>query len=716
MTYRLGLVAGLAGMLSAASFGAEAATRALVVGVSGYPNLQSSLHLVGPKNDSREFSNTIHRLGLPADGITVLADGISGLADGLSAKGPGTKEAILAELDRLAEESQPGDLVVFYFSGHGSQQPDRNGDEQGGNDEIFLPYDVGKYEDGSVKNALVDDELNERIVKILEKGADFFGVIDACHSATGFRAFDEDDARVRQVDPAELGVPAMEDSGNRAAFAAIEEAPRSAFRGRAAFFYAAQEIEVAREQKPKNGDTDEYFGVFTYNLLKRLSVSPNLTYRSLHQAVVDDIKRGNLMSSQTPELEGELLDEPFLRLSSAPQRRQWPIAVGRLQAGELAGVTAGTILALYDDPAAPDDMPVAHGVVVTAGATKSVVEPIPFPCLEFDEEGNCLTAPPEPDIVKKGRFARVIEPGIDFSLVLSEPIRLDANDGFDYTAAVAALRDAVGSEPLAPRVSLRSSGYDLAVGLVDGKLAFAPAAGLIDAAGPGTSPRLTLPDNPDAAKAAAVAAVSRMAKALALQRMGSASDLKGLGLTAKLRVQRSLDGVATDGACPDMAYGYEDAAPAGETPSFKPCDIIQISMINTGKKPMDVTVLLVGQDFSITPVWPVDGESNRIHLGESKTADILQVDPATATASEERLVFVAVPGVSKTHTAFDNLEQEGVRAFPAGDETPEAAAARDLLTASVARMKQTSAAQPPRLEEEMSIDVRPFFVRQGGDR
>ena len=151
----------------------------------------------------------------------------------------------------MPTRAAPGDLVVFYFSGHGSQQPDRNGDEQGGFDEVFLPYDVGKWGDNGIENALIDDELNARIERVLEKGADFFGVIDACHSATGFRDLDDLDVRQREVDPAELGVPDAAPVPRRFAFANENRSPG---RGRAAFFYAAQESEVALERTPKGGE------------------------------------------------------------------------------------------------------------------------------------------------------------------------------------------------------------------------------------------------------------------------------------------------------------------------------------------------------------------------------------------------------------------------------------------------------------------------------
>lgn len=708
MIGRLGLLVSIVVTLSAAVGQAEARTRALVVGASGYPNLAEKLRLTGPKNDTREFANTLARLGVAAGDVTVLADGVENLTDGISLKGPATKAAILHALDELADTSAAGDLVVFYFSGHGTQQPDRDGDEEGSFDEVFLPYDAGRWGDDGIENALVDDELNARIRRILDKGADFFGVIDACHSATGFRDVESDDVRAREVDPADLGVPQTAPAPKRFAFAAES---KSGSKGRATFFYAAQESEVALERTPKNGEAKESFGVFTYNLLKRLNETPGLTYRTLHQAVVDDIKRGNLMSSQTPELEGELLDEPVLRLTNAAPLRQWQTYSGKVLGGELHGLTRGTVVALYRDVADPADKALAYATVDSAGATRSTIKQIVYPCPATDADGNCTVAPDEAAF-KKGRFARIVEPGVDFSLALSEPVRLDPNDGQDYTAEISALRSAVASEGLSARVSLRSAGYDLAVALVDGKLAFAPEAGLIDRNGPGSSPRLTLPDNPEAARATVAQAITRMAKALALQRLAGAEVASPLGLETTVKRLASKPGALTDNECSQDGDQFEAPSAIGPKTAFGDCDILSVTMANTGKKPIDVTVLLVGADFSITTVWPVEGTDNRIQLGETKTAAILQMEPNPKSASEERLVFLAVPGVSKSHTTFDNLEQEGLRAVP-GMDTPDAAAAKDLLATGLGEMSRSTATQPVRLDEEMSVAVEPFAIVKG---
>ena len=705
MRLGLGLFAIAVSTLALTQVSVASQTRALVVGVSGYPNLAESLRLHGPRNDTREVARTIVDLGIDPVGVTVLADGVKDLPEGVTAPGPGTRDAILGALEALEADSQPGDLVFFYFSGHGSQQPDRDGDEQGGNDEIFLPYDVGSWSGTGVENAIVDDDFNLRIQRILDKGVDFFGMIDACNSATGFRAAPDAAAHSRQVPPELLGVP---DGGSRSGRGVRSpDKAASVSRGRAAFFYAAQETEEALELTPKGAEADEFYGVFTYNVLKRMRQSPNLTYRTLHQAVVNDIKRGSLMATQTPEVEGELLDEPVLRLGDAAPRRQWPIWSGKLQGGELDGLSRGAVVALFDDPAAPDDKALAYGRIETAGATKSVVLPAAWPC---GATGGADCAAADEAAFRKGRFARVVEPAFDFSLALSEPVRIDPNDGHDYAPALAAFRAAIVSDRLKARVSTRSDGYDVAVGLVDGKLAFSAAAGLVDPRGPGSSPRLTLPAAPVAAAAAVEDAVRRIPKALALQRLAAADSAAAAGLAPEIRIAKARPGTIRDGACPESPDDFLAAVPAGDAPQFDDCDVLSVVMKNVGKKSIDVTVLLIGPDFSITPVWPADGAANRIHLGEARTADLLQMEPDPSASTEERLIFIAVPGVGKSHTVFDDLGQEGLRAAPA-ELSPEAAALRDLLATGLDDFSRSAAPQPTRIEEEMTIAIKPFVVR-----
>jgi metacaspase-1 len=70
-----------------------------------------------------------------------------------------TKANILHRLEATIAAAEPGDVVVFYFSGHGSQIRDRDGDElTDGLDEIICPYDM----DWDRGTYIVDDELDDR--------------------------------------------------------------------------------------------------------------------------------------------------------------------------------------------------------------------------------------------------------------------------------------------------------------------------------------------------------------------------------------------------------------------------------------------------------------------------------------------------------------------------------------------------------------------------
>src|SRR4051812_100879 len=60
-------------------------------------------------------------------------------------------ENILGGLSAAAKELKDGDIFVFYYSGHGGQQPDMNGDETDGQDETLVAYD----------RQIIDDELDK---------------------------------------------------------------------------------------------------------------------------------------------------------------------------------------------------------------------------------------------------------------------------------------------------------------------------------------------------------------------------------------------------------------------------------------------------------------------------------------------------------------------------------------------------------------------------
>lgn len=87
-----------------------------------------------------------------------------------------TRGAVIAELDRLATLSKPGDLVVWTNSSHGGQLPDRSGDEADGLDETICLWD----------GEMVDDEIYKLLAKF-EAGVRVVVISDSCHSGTMVR-------------------------------------------------------------------------------------------------------------------------------------------------------------------------------------------------------------------------------------------------------------------------------------------------------------------------------------------------------------------------------------------------------------------------------------------------------------------------------------------------------------------------------------------------
>lgn len=81
--------------------------------------------------------------------------------------------AFRQSMEAFAEKTQPGDLFLLTYSGHGSRTEDQNGDEQDGWDENMCLYN-GRF---------VDDYLNELFCTFRE-GVRILMIADCCHGGT----------------------------------------------------------------------------------------------------------------------------------------------------------------------------------------------------------------------------------------------------------------------------------------------------------------------------------------------------------------------------------------------------------------------------------------------------------------------------------------------------------------------------------------------------
>jgi hypothetical protein len=88
-----------------------------------------------------------------------------------------THANILAGLKTLCTHAG-ATQVFFHYSGHGSYQRDRNGDESDGQDECICPLD---YEQSGF---IVDDDLYALLDANLAPSCRFTGIFDSCFSGT----------------------------------------------------------------------------------------------------------------------------------------------------------------------------------------------------------------------------------------------------------------------------------------------------------------------------------------------------------------------------------------------------------------------------------------------------------------------------------------------------------------------------------------------------
>lgn len=164
----------------------DRAMHALVVGIGHYPE-SSGWNAVNGDRDVDLVVRMLVRNGFSQKDITVLVNGQA------------TKAAIRDAFRGLLAVVAPGDVVYVHFSGHGQQVVDKDGDEEDGLDEAFVPVDAGrKYVKGVYEgeNHILDDELNLWLAELkgaVGRAGRVMFVMDACHSGDSTRGEEEDE-------------------------------------------------------------------------------------------------------------------------------------------------------------------------------------------------------------------------------------------------------------------------------------------------------------------------------------------------------------------------------------------------------------------------------------------------------------------------------------------------------------------------------------------
>ena len=588
-----------------------AANHALLIGAADYqnPNINK---LKGPPNDVTLMWRLLtEKRGFDPANITVLADGLkdkAGQPRFPKVDGEPKRDAIMKAFAALADKAKSGDLVMIFYSGHGTEQPvkDMSQDPERSNlDQVMLPIDTGDYDSKTktVQNGIVDDEIGAALDKIRDKNADVWVVIDACHAGSMTRGV-VDGMAVRGVEPSRLGIPPAP-ARPEAAKEQEQESwsfPSKSGRGSLVGFFAVDSSREAIERSfeefdaPMVGEgSNRRAGVFTYFLYRALSDSQHKIsrYQDLARLVVSEMRKSENPPSAMPSFDGDL-NRPFLAGGAAPPNPVWQVEIDgdkvAVPAGTLHGLAANTVLKLS---ASPDGPEWAKATVTNAEAIRSAA------LLEKPAGEKPATV-----------WASVAQPSVSFRLTVAEPPADELADPavrkfIDDTKA-AANRGAIEWVSSQAAAQLRLHVYD-------GRVWVLPADGeWIRKDLQEKDQRLTIyPLTPSVAITPESAANTVNQLPSILYRHARADNLvrvaqswndalanHGAGKNIRVTAERMVQPGSNNDPhrdCPKSPQNYGVASSFEEKniPPVFQCDVIKVTIKNTGQRDLDVNVSYV---------------------------------------------------------------------------------------------------------------------------
>lgn len=305
---------------------------AVLVGINDYKSSSIS-DLEGCVNDVESMKATlIGKFGFLEENITVLKDSAAT-----------HKNIINAIQQKLIDRAQPGDIVVFHYSGHGSQMNDvPNGDETDNMDETIVPYDSRQ---GGVFD-VTDDEMNGLLNKLSDKTKNITWILDSCHSGTGLKGTTA--GKERRI-PADDRTPpadppyALSQRGIGQGLNDIRMENVS---------YVLISGCLSKQSSFEHYANGAEHGALTYFLTQELNkANHGVTYRDIMDLVKDKVH--NTYPNQYPQLEGTLMDNYVFSDSSSIAQPYYLVSPGgsntvKVAAGNVHGLTVGSIFYVFN--------------------------------------------------------------------------------------------------------------------------------------------------------------------------------------------------------------------------------------------------------------------------------------------------------------------------------------------------------------------------------
>jgi len=632
--------------------------RALLIGCTKY-DFNPERSLKGSGNDVALVSDLL------VERFAFAPQNVRRLIEGLTAAERPTRANIVREIEALIREAKPRQQIVLYLAGHGSQQPDQNppdpnDPEPDGLDELFLPADIGPWNDKiqSIRNAIIDDEFRAWTGQILAKGAELLVIFDSCHSGSGLRGIG--DERLRRIEPEEL-IPAsvLEAARNRVAQSkaqspADEPALDPLEQGRWVALYAAAPHESTPEwDMPRKTPNARPHGLFTYTLCQSLRQSSVPSYLELIQRIRSQYMSYGLLAP-TPLIEGSDSDRGVLggtRRTPSFQLEQDTKRKWFVRAGQLHGLTEGAILAVREVNQTEDSAPLGHVLVTAAGLADSRVSP----CRYKDV--------PKRDDLPPGGLCRLVY--VEYGdLRLQVALDLDAIRDPNAKRQHTAIQELAAREnsPFSLVDDPNAAAWFISNGAVDAKpdsWVLSPRSTAVRSRGLAaavveSSVRLAIDADPIKLEET-LRRISRATNLIGLaSRLGNDDTPKSLNLKLEL-LYRS------------VGQGKELKAVSADRPTtFSAGGKLQFRLTNHSHEAADFTLLFVDSAFGIESIFPRQyGSDNRLPAGKS-----WETKPMTVTAEtlgREHVVLIAVPA-GKLPVNFAFLAQPNLAAAQAAGQ------------------------------------------------
>jgi len=514
---------------------------------------------------------------------------------------------LVTGLHELTSKAKPRDQVLLYFAGHGTRVPTLIPEVkgQGELDECLVPSDAG-----SGARLLRDIEIAAAVARIADRGLDVTLLLDCCHAGGALKA-PGDEVTVRGapfIDAAPR--PATSEIASREELAASWQ--RTGGRPPAAAVLLAacrpgeRALEVLLDGRKR--------GLFTWALLDALRrLGTGIGYRRLHERVLARVH--TLFEIQTPFLDGNgertvLGGEPGRPLPTVtvlavdPSKKSLLLA-----AGAPHGVGLGARFAIYPlgarDPSTTVDR-VALVQVTQAGASNSRAQVIEVLRPEIPLEQGAPAVLLSLGLARN-RVARLgTEPSSLLDNVFRELARPESS-GFVEPAPPGELPDFRLAASREGTIEVLNAAGE-------------PLAGLASPSGP----------------EAVIAALEHLARYRSLQKLANPDEASDLAGALKVSLSR-------------LARPWKRGQPLTPIPfpdpprPVRPGDWLCLTMENRTKRELNVVVLNLQADWSISQMYPA-GDFLPLGGGRCESIPFQVTWPFRQSQGREHFKIFAVVG------------------------------------------------------------------------